>query len=195
MKRRLCLVVTLFARAHARPHASATMQSSILRTPAISLLRRLALPVGVGLLVGLIMAVLDLTLFRSGLPDSMLQMIHDQTITQRLGRFLPMAALDEIIFRLVLVSAAVWILRKFCPADVAWKISIAAIALAYIPLHPAYVQSLGALTPLVVAREIIEHIGAGIVWGILFWKRGLAASMAGHMSAHVPIQLGWALLV
>lgn len=83
-----------------------------------------------------------------------------------------------------------WLLRKLSVAAAAWAAVIVAVALIYLPLHWAYLPSLPS-TPLSLAREFIEHVGAGVLWGILFWKRGIF----GHISAHLPLQLGWSLLI
>src|SRR5438046_673208 len=99
----------------------------------------LVLPAGIGLMVGASMAILDLTLFRHALPDGLFRLIDSQTFTQRLATFMPLAVLDELIYRLLLLSAVVWISRRFIPAEIAWKLSIVGVALCYIPLHSAYV--------------------------------------------------------
>lgn len=45
------------------------------------------------------------------------------------------------------------------------------------------------MTPLLVARELALNGVAGVAFRCLYWRHGLEAAMAGHMSAHVILQL------
>jgi membrane protease YdiL (CAAX protease family) len=48
---------------------------------------------------------------------------------------------------------------------------------------------LGELTPALVTRVIVLNTVAGLVFGWLFWRRGLEAAMVAHATAHLPMQV------
>jgi hypothetical protein len=41
---------------------------------------------------------------------------------------------------------------------------------------------------LTVVREVALDGTAGVLWGYLYWRHGLGASIAGHLSAHLSLQ-------
>ncbi len=157
-------------------------------------MRHVAQHVLIGLIVGATMAALDLTLFRFVLPTDVYDMVSHRSALERFIAIAPRAILDELLFRLVGVTWLARFLQKFFPVRVAWPGAILIVATAYLPLHPAYLASLGQPSPVIISRELIEHVGSGALWGWLFWKRGLLASMTSHVCAHLPLQLGWSLL-
>jgi hypothetical protein len=149
---------------------------------------------GVGLAVGAYMALADATIFRSVIPPSQTALLAGTTAAERIIAFLPFAVLDELVFRLVLMTALVWIFTKLSDprARRYWE-AIVIVALIYLPLHPGYLASLGPITSMVATRELFLHVFVTALWGYLYWKHGLAASIAGHMAAHLSLQplLGW----
>jgi hypothetical protein len=85
-------------------------------------------------------------------------------IIERIAYFTPLAVLDELEFRLVLMSALVWILtaaagpRAWC----FWAAILFTALLVYPALHQAYLSALEP-TLLTVTREIMLHGFAGIL--------------------------------
>jgi hypothetical protein len=149
--------------------------------------------IGLGLAFGVYMALADATVFRSVVPASQTAIVAGASAMRRFVHFVIPATLDELQFRLVLVSAVTWLLTAtFGRRDGCVWGAIVIVAVLYLGLHPAYLASLQP-TRLVVARELFLHVSAGILWGYLYWKQGLAASVAGHVSAHITLQplLGW----
>src|SRR6266446_260315 len=151
--------------------------------------RPLSLAIGVGLAFGVYMAMADALLFRSVIPAAQAALVSGFSALNRIAYFTPLAVLEEVESRLVLMSALVWILtvlagpRAWC----FWAAIMVTAMLFYPALHVAYLSAL-APTPLTVVREIMLHSGAGIVWGYLYWRHGLVAAIAGHISAHISLQ-------
>jgi hypothetical protein len=142
------------------------------------------------------MAVADAFLFRAVVPASQTTMVTATSAMQRIVLFAPLAMLDEIGFRLLLMSALAWLLTLPMAfgdppspgRNLRFWVAIITVAGIYLPLHPSYLASLGPLTPMVATREVALHLSAGILWGYLYWRYGLIAAMAGHTSAHLTLQ-------
>jgi Type II CAAX prenyl endopeptidase Rce1-like len=149
-----------------------------------------------GLAFGAYMAVADEFVFRAVVPQWQIVMIKETTAIQRITLLAPLALLDEIAFRLLFMSALVWLLTLgtdlYDPAGAGRRarfwVAIIAVATIYVPLHPAYLTSLGPLTTMVAVREAALHTAAGVLWGYLYWRYGFLAAAAGHISAHVTLQ-------
>ena len=60
-------------------------------------------------------------------------------------------------------------------------------ALAFGALHLPTVHAVTALTPAVVARTLVLNALGGVVFGWLFWRRGLEAAMIAQASAHLAM--------
>jgi hypothetical protein len=144
---------------------------------------------GVGLLVGaafgVYMAASDIWLYSSILPPGI-----SGPLPAQLAYFATFSALDEIEWRLIAMSLLVWLLAIFAGRPRAWCYwaALAIVAVVVFPCaHIAYFAALPRV-PLTVVRELTLHGSAGMLWGWLYWKRGLLASMAGHIGAHLTLQ-------
>ncbi|WP_414469287.1 CPBP family glutamic-type intramembrane protease [Methanobacterium sp. ACI-7] len=116
---------------------------------------------------------------------------------------------EEILMRLFLMTLLVWITFKI----VSWvlstfrKIEIRtpgkatiwfAIILASIIFgigHLPAVSTLTALTPIVILRTVILNSAGGIIFGWLYWKKGLESAMIAHFSADIVLHVIPALLI
>jgi membrane protease YdiL (CAAX protease family) len=55
--------------------------------------------------------------------------------------------------------------------------------------HLPTTAALVPLTSLVIARAVVLNGLLGIVWGWLYWKRGLEAAMISHFSADLVLHV------
>jgi len=102
---------------------------------------------------------------------------------------------EEILLRLFLMSLFVW-LGQFISktaegkptAAVIWTANILAAALFGLGHLPALVP-LVPITPLVIARAVVLNGVLGVVFGWLYWKRGLEAAMISHFSADIVLHV------
>ncbi len=102
---------------------------------------------------------------------------------------------EEILLRLFVMSFFVW-LGHFISrtaegkptAGVIWVANIAAAVLFGLGHLPA-LAPLIPLTALVIARTIVLNGLLGIVFGWLYWKRGLEAAMISHFSADLVLHV------
>jgi CAAX prenyl protease-like protein len=150
----------------------------------------LGIAVASGLAFGIYMALADAFLFRAVMPRGLAAMVEVTVAAERILFFSLFAVRDEIEFRLLLMSALAWLLtgaagRFALPCRLGFWIAIVAVAIIYVPLHAAAV---GPPTPEALLRAAALYVAAGILWGWLYWRYGLAASMIGQISAHLTLQ-------
>jgi membrane protease YdiL (CAAX protease family) len=107
---------------------------------------------------------------------------------------------EEALMRLFLMSFFVWLSMKIFhrdkPTQTGIVISIFLAAIIFGLGHLPITASLVAITPLIVLRAIVLNGIGGIVFGWLFWKRGLESAMIAHFTADIflltllPLVLG-----
>ncbi len=100
---------------------------------------------------------------------------------------------EEILLRLLVVSLFAWLLGKiFRPAEilksnaVMWSaITIAAIlfGLGHLPITSSITQ----ITAIVVTRAIVLNGIGGLVFGWLYWKKGLEYAIASHFTTDIVL--------
>ena len=102
---------------------------------------------------------------------------------------------EEIQIRLFVMSFLVWLGRFFShtpdgkPTNpVFWTANILAAVLFGLG-HLPVTSLLVPLTPLVIARAVVLNGLLGIVWGWLYWKRGLEAAMISHFTADLVLHV------
>jgi len=100
---------------------------------------------------------------------------------------------EEILMRLFLVSLFAWILGKIARSAeivknsaIMWTAIVAAavlFGLGHLPITSALTQ----ITPIVIARAIILNGIGGLVFGWLYWKKGLEYGMVAHFTADIVL--------
>ena len=96
---------------------------------------------------------------------------------------------EEILMRLFLMTLFVWIgtkiLRKNQPGRYVIIISIILAAVIFGLGHLPITASLTKITPIIITRAIFLNGIGGIVFGWLYWKRGLESAMIAHFTADI----------
>jgi membrane protease YdiL (CAAX protease family) len=103
---------------------------------------------------------------------------------------------EEVLLRLFLMSLLVWLFYKVfnrknknVPKWCYW-ISILLAAGLFAAGHlPATTMLFGDLTGMILFRCFLLNGVGGILFGYLYWKKGLEYSMTAHMFAHLSMQL------
>ena len=102
---------------------------------------------------------------------------------------------EEILLRLFVMSLFVWLGRLISKTPdskpttlVFWIANILAAVLFGLGHLPA-TSLLVPLTPLIVIRAIVLNGLLGIVFGWLYWKRGLESAMISHFSADLVLHV------
>ena len=92
---------------------------------------------------------------------------------------------EEVMLRLFFVTLIAWVLFQTTKKKNMWPaISIVALlfALAHLPLNTAE-----AISFLAVVRQMITSGLAGMVFGWLYWKKGLESAMLAHFTTDIVL--------
>lgn len=103
---------------------------------------------------------------------------------------------EELLLRLFFMTFLVWLFGKFRKSDqsilksnfIMWSsiiISTALFGLGHLPIT----SSVTALTSLVVARAIVLNGVGGMIFGWLYWKKGLESAMIAHFSTDIILHV------
>lgn len=113
-----------------------------------------------------------------------------------LARVLYGGLTEELLARWGMMSVLLWLAwrllqrRRGSPRAVSAWFAIAASAVVFAVGHlPATLAIAGALTANVVAFVLGANTAFGILFGYLFWRRGLECAMLAHALAHVTSAL------
>ena len=158
-------------------------------------LRALILPSAVlGVLVGVAIVLLDLWVFGPqlavvGSDTGDLQPPAWQGLLASFYGAIP----EELLLRLGLMTLLVWVgarlTRTSAPRPVVMWTVIVITALVFGAGHLPTTAAVLPLTPLVITRALVLNGIGGIVFGWLYWKRGLLAAMLAHFSADIVLHV------
>ena len=99
---------------------------------------------------------------------------------------------EEVMTRLFLMTLVAWCLarltRRASPAVFVAAATLAALAFGAGHL-PATARLFGALTVPLVTRALVLNGIPGVVFGLLFWRRGLESAMVAHFSADIALHV------
>lgn len=153
-----------------------------------AILKRIALPSAlIGAVVALLLYVADYLFMLAGVFIT----THDTyaPVWQKLLASVYGGTTEEIIMRLFFVSFFAWISMKVFKRDRPTTLSIiVSIVLAAIIFgigHLPITASITEINALVVTRAIVLNGIAGIIFGLLFWKKGLESAMIAHFTADI----------
>jgi len=102
---------------------------------------------------------------------------------------------EELLTRLLLVSVIVWLLGRIWrdadgkPASGAFVTAIVGAAALFGLGHLPATAALAPLTPPLVVRAVLLNGIAGVLFGWLYWRRGLEAAMLAHFGADVVLHV------
>jgi hypothetical protein len=102
------------------------------------------------------------------------------------------AVVDEVLLRLFLVTAMVWGLVRWhnVPASVAAAYAVAAAAVVQVLVYLPGVNAIGFATTATVAAYLAATVALpAVVFGVLFWKRGIGTALVAHATALVALAL------
>ncbi len=102
---------------------------------------------------------------------------------------------EEIGMRLFFMTFIVWVSSIFrrapsgLPTNIGVWIAILLISVIFGLGHLPMTATFMKITPIVVARAIILNGIAGVVFGWLYWRRGLESAVVSHFSADITIHV------
>ena len=106
---------------------------------------------------------------------------------------------EEILMRLFLVTFLVWIFSKLFrikkPNPIILWSSIVIAAIIFGISHLPATAQLTTITPLIVFRAILLNGIGGMVFGWLYWEKGLESAMIAHYSTDIILLVVFPLLI
>ena len=148
----------------------------------------------VGVAIGSILVALEAVFFLKHLPASMRSTFEIPLWKRLLAGIIYGGITEELFMRLFLVSLVAWLVGKFwktsegTPTPGAFWTAIIVVALLFGLGHLPMTAVIAPLTQTLVVRAVLLNGVAGVAFGYLYWRHGLEAAMAGHMSAHLVMQ-------
>lgn len=138
-----------------------------------------------GILAGLLLWVLTWH-FSPLLPNEFIELSEELKPTWT-ARFLYGGLSEEIIMRFGLMTFLAWVFSKSFgeKIDRAYKIAIFLSALVFAMGHlPIAYLSIEHPSSTLIAYILLGNTFAGIIYGALYWKRGLESAMIAHIITH-----------
>lgn len=102
---------------------------------------------------------------------------------------------EEILLRLFLMTLIVWIIFKIKktadgkPTAIGIWLAIIISAIIFGLGHLPITGAITSITPLIVFRAVLLNGIGGIIFGWLYWKKGLESAMIGHFSADIVLHV------
>ena len=94
---------------------------------------------------------------------------------------------EEVIARFGIMTVAVWLISRF--AGLSSTVYVAGAAIAAIIFAAGHLPLLFTLAPTassgLIAFVLAANFAAGLIFGVLYWRRGLESAMIAHACAHV----------
>jgi len=151
------------------------------------------LSVFLGCLSGVIMILLDSQLFSQLGIEELFEQISVPVWQGFLASFYG-GITEEIVMRLFFMTFILWIISKIIrikgkAIDNNWLMwsSIIIATLLFGIGHLPITATLTALTPMVIVRALVLNGIGGLVFGWLYWKKGLEGAMIAHFSTDIII--------
>lgn len=146
----------------------------------------------IGAAVGGLILVLDVTIFATALEGAADEIARPAPVWGLLASFYG-GIVEELLLRFGLMTLLVWMLHRVfgrgevSPGHVWSGNALAALGfgLGHLPLTAAAVP----LTVSLVVRAQLLNGDPGIVFGLLYWRRGLVAVMVAHFGADVVLHV------
>jgi membrane protease YdiL (CAAX protease family) len=153
----------------------------------------LAPSVGLGVLAGVLIVLLSIP-FNKLIPEFQNASVSVPAWKALLASFYGGIA-EEVLLRFFLVSLFVWITFKIKktedghPQNIGIWLSIVLAAIIFGLGHLPATAQITPLTGLVITRAIILNGIGGIIFGWLYWKKGLESAMIAHFSADIVLHI------
>ncbi len=139
-----------------------------------------------GLLTGIILSILGL--MGRGLIPLEFDQLGDSLQLTLAARFLYGGITEEILMRFGLMTLLVWIAVKIFKGtkpSVYWTGIILASLIFAVGHFPMVFQVIGKPSPIMISYVLLGNSIGGLVFGWLYWKKGLESAFLAHIFAHV----------
>lgn len=155
----------------------------------------LGISIGLGILAGILIIGLDLLFSFAGVPINLTQASINPPAWQGFFASFYGGINEEVLLRLFVMTLIAWMIFKIRsteegkPTSAGMWLAIIIAAVIFGIGHLPAVMALTTLTPLVIVRTIILNAVGGIIFGWLYWKKGLESAMISHFSADIVLHV------
>jgi membrane protease YdiL (CAAX protease family) len=98
---------------------------------------------------------------------------------------------EELLMRLFFMSLLIWLFSKIKktdegkPTQLSIWLAIFLAAILFGLIHLPLTASIMEITPVVIARAILLNGIGGVIFGWLYWRKGLESAIISHFSADI----------
>ncbi len=155
----------------------------------------LGISIGLGILAGILIIGIDYLFSFANLTNSIVMAQITPPAWQGFLASFYGGINEEILLRLFLMTLIAWIIFKIKKTEEGKPTSIGmwlAIILASVIFgigHLPTAMTIATLTPLLTIKVIILNAVGGIIFGWLYWKKGLESAMISHFSADIVLHV------
>ncbi len=155
----------------------------------------LGISIGLGILAGILIIGLDYLFSFAGVTINVAQSSINPPAWQGFLASFYGGINEEILLRLFIMTLIVWMSFKIKkteegkPTSTGIWLAIIIAAVIFGIGHLPTVMAITTLTPLVIVRTIILNGVGGIIFGWLYWKKGLESAMISHFSADIVLHV------
>lgn len=155
----------------------------------------LGISIGLGLLAGVLIVGLDYLFSLLGVTINVTQASINPPAWQGFLASFYGGINEEIMLRLFLMTLLVWVFYKIkktkegTPNQLSIWLGIILAAIIFGAGHLPALMSITTLTPLLIIRTIVLNALGGIIFGWLYWKKGLESAMISHFSADIVLHV------
>jgi hypothetical protein len=174
---------------HERVNLDVPLIKGALRKEKRENIRRIVLfGIAGGIIAGIFILIVGAA-YEPLLPDEFLE-LGENIHTSLAVRFLYGGITEEIMMRFGLMTLFVWLLSKIFKsmnAKIYWAGILLAALLFAVGHFPVVFQAVGTPSALLLSYIILGNSIGGIIFGWLYWKRGLESAFIAHIFTHVTM--------
>lgn len=161
----------------------------------------LGISIGLGILAGILITGLDYLFSLASVPINLTQASINPPAWQGFLASFYGGINEEVLLRLFIMTLIAWIIFKLKrteegnPTNIGMWLAIVLAAVIFGAGHLPAVMAITTLTPLVIVRTITLNAVGGIIFGWLYWRKGLESAMISHFSADIVLHVILPLIV
>ena len=149
-----------------------------------------------GVLAGILLVLIG-WIYRPLLPQEFTELGRNLQMNM-LTRLLYGGLTEEILLRFGLMTLLAWLLLKICKnrEPNAYRIAVFVTALVFAVSHfPIAFQAVDQPSGLLLSYILVGNSLGGLIFGWLYWKKGLESAFIAHMVTHIVLVTGdWLIL-
>lgn len=148
-----------------------------------------------GILLGLIAGFLIVgmrLLYEPFIPNEYAELGNKIQLTP-IARFAYGGITEELMLRFGLMTLVVWLAFKITKGlsnSVYWFAIVFSSLIFAIGHFPIVFATIGSPSIILLSYVLLGNLVAGLIFGYLYWKKGLEAAIIAHVFAHVAMMLG-----